>query len=210
MQDDQKKMAILGILVIVIIGVGAFQMMPQEPDIPASSTASKKWVPKGEEAAKADVKPVRNPSVIAPLARRDPFDAPAGADIDGEAPKPVVVNPPAMPNREITGMNPFPVDVDPLPGTTMDGSTSTVGNGTRTAAVPPAPAPTFTYTLSGVIIGRHSAAVFKDLQGNQVLIAEGAKIDSDSTLIQVRPGGVTVDVRGTELRVVIQGDKDAK
>ena len=219
MQDDKKKMLVLVILVIAILGVGAFQLMPQEPERAAPST-SKKWAPPEEkEGVEAKVTPVRNPSVMAPLSKRDPFDVPAGFDIDGPVVNPANERPTPNPRR-VSSMDepirPFPVGVDPLPGTQLgreEMPSAIRGNGkpgpTTDSVVKP-PEPTFDYSLSGVIVGRTSAAVLKDAQGNQRLVTEGSKIDAHSTLLEVRPNGVTVELNGKKLQIGIQGDKDVK
>ncbi len=224
--DDKKKAMILGALALVMVGVGAFQMMPQ--DAPPSEKGA--WKPPVEEAAtiqgeKKD--PVRNPAVVATLPRRDPFDMP-----DAAAPVPVAQSRPApaarpvqtsqfrpRPPRRMGGrlsggfsvpdfgeLPPATVSVEPVqPATTVAANAAPVQ-----AETPKAPEPTFDYDLSGVIVGRKSAVVLRDKNGNQKLVTAGSSIDGDATLVEVRQGAAIVKHRGKTLRIEMKGDKDAK
>lgn len=218
MQDDKKKMTVLGVLVLAIIGVGAFQMMPQAPEVPAGET-HKKWAPP-EDSVSAKMTVIPNPSVMYPLGKRDPFDVPPGADPDSAPPTPTPTQASSVRSTEmpptIGSALPHPFGQFPsLPNTAIE----TGGGSTDTVAIQPEPPkkvdppkpvePVFNYTLSGVIVGQRPAAVLRDAQGQQRLIAEGTKIDADATLVQVRPHGVTVEIGGKQIRMEIQGNKDA-
>lgn len=218
MQDDKKKMTVLGVLVIAIIGVGAFQMMPQGADVPPAEP-HKKWVPPADDVS-AKVTIIPNPSVMTPLSKRDPFDVPPGADPDAAPPvetKPEPSRTKEMPPTLGSG-SPQPFGQFPsLPNAGIDNGTTNRAAGVEVIKTepikppdPPKPVePVFNYTLSGVIVGRQPAAVLRDAQGRQQLITEGSKIDADATLVKVRPNGVTIEVGGKQIRMEIQGKKDA-
>ncbi|MGV3618030.1 MAG: type II secretion system protein N [Fimbriimonas sp.] len=229
---------VLAALGVVILGVGAFQMMPQ--DAPAPAPKASGWKPPVAEAPK--VEPARNPTVVASLARRDPFDVPdyakektPGEKTIPEVPiKPGVLPAPRFdegvpaeskrrpgrrPNRRLSGRLPesgfTAEDYAPLPDTELkvEPVRPPAGDGKPSTPAPEAvkpPEPTFDYTLNGVIMGRRPAAVLRDKQGNQRLVTAGGMIDGEATLIEVRPGAAIVDVRGKRLRIELKGDTDAK
>jgi hypothetical protein len=227
MQDEQKKLMILAALGVVILGVGAFQLMPSDSPKPTGPQPSG-WKPPvtSEKTEEKAAEPAPNPQVVAALPRRDPFDVPdyAMPPVPGTGtpitPAPLPAprfsgRPPrsSRPPRRMTGrlgMGDFGRDVPSLPeaGFKVEPVRPTVdSNVAVTKTEPPKPPePTFDYTLSGVIVGRRPAAVLRDKQGNQRLVAAGGMIDGEATLVEVRPGAVVVDVRGKRLRIELKGD----
>ena len=235
MLDDKQKLMVLGALGVVILGIGAFQLMPQGPDAPAGPKPSGWKPPAAAEAAKPE--PPKNPAVVATLPRRDPFDVPDEFRPPEQMPDPVAptIDPLKTPELPKPGGNPQRRGTRPRPsylsgrlpatpfGNEEPGELPAPGNlkveqekpNVTQQTVPPVeppkpPEPTFEYTLSGVIVGRRSAAVLRDKQGNQRLVTVGGMIDGEATLIEVRPGMAIVDVRGKRMRIEVKGDSNAK
>lgn len=236
MPDEKQKLMVLGVLGVVVLGIGAFQLMPSGPSTPAGPKPSG-WKPPVAVEQKGP-EPVKNPTVVAMLPRRDPFDVPdeyrakdqipetVTPAIDStrtpELPKPVESS--ERPRRRRPGslrgrlpLDPFGEDEGPeqLPAASNLKVEREKTNSNAATTVPPVeppkpPEPTFDYTLSGVIVGRRSAAVLRDKQGNQRLVTAGGMIDGEATLIEVRPGAAIVDVRGKRMRLEVQGDSNAK
>lgn len=236
MLDDKQKIVILGVLGVLVLGIGAFQLMPQGPAVPEGPKKSGWKPPVEREETKLEAP--KNPTVVASLARRDPFDVPdyAKPKVPGTndvAPPVEKVEKPSssfrpdrrgrrspkgMLGRLRPGSNPFDdegtsalpdpdeLKVEPARPVVDKNSTPTVAP----VEPPKPPEPTFDYTLSGVIVGRRSAAVLRDKQGNQRLVTAGGMIDGEATLIEVRQGSAIVDVRGKRMRIEVKGDTDAK
>ena len=233
MQDDKKKLTVLATLGVLLLGLGAFTLMPQGSSAPPGPQKSG-WKPP-EEPKEEAVEPPRNPTVVAALPRRDPFEIPGYArekepPPQNVAPEPEKANQIPSPNyqgrrrpRGLGGrLNIGSIGEefgDPLPptGNQVEPARPNVGgpdSGTEPTVAkvetPPPPEPTFDYSLNGVILGRRPAAVLRDKQGNQRLVTVGGMIDGDSTLIEVRQGAAIVDVRGKRRRIELNGDSDAK
>lgn len=231
MLDEKQKIVVVAVLGVLVLGIGAFQLMPQGPAVPEGPRKSAWKPPVDKEETKLEAP--RNPTVVGLLARRDPFDVPdyAKPKVPGTnepvAPpeKPSSLFKPDRPRRRPGRMdgrlrldNPFADDgasslpdpdqmkVEPTKPPVDKNSTPTVAP----VEPPKPPEPTFDYTLSGVIVGRRSAAVLRDKQGNQRLVTVGGMIDGEATLIEVRQGSAIVDVRGKRMRIEVKGDTDAK
>ncbi|MHB8637250.1 MAG: hypothetical protein ACYC96_12345 [Fimbriimonadaceae bacterium] len=195
MKDDKKKLAIVGVLGFIIVGVGAFQFMGGSSNTPAKKPSATK------SAAGADIKDantVKNPEYAMALPERDPFKAPedsGSADLTVKPPLPPAKRLPQPPHmRGEFGANTM------LPN---------AGGGT----IPPlfvAPTqPTFGFRLSGLISGRHPAAVFTDASGAQRLVPLHGSLDGDTQLVAVQKGRAVVSYRGKHLRLSLGGTPDA-
>jgi hypothetical protein len=235
MLDDKQKIMVLGALGVAVLGIGAFQLMPSGPETPPGPKSSG-WKPPVTATETAAPEPPKNPTVVSMLPRRDPFGVPnefkpRELQADSVAPTIDPLKTPELPKpsfdpgrrgRRKPGsmkgrlpINPF-ADEDPgeLPDAgslKIEKEKPNLTNPTVPPVEPPKPPePTFDYTLSGVIIGRRSAAVLRDTQGNQRLVTTGGMIDGEATLIEVKPGLAIVDVRGKRMRIEVKGDTDAK
>jgi hypothetical protein len=205
MQGDRKKTMILGILFLVIVAVGAFQLRPSAP--PPAAKSKPVIDLKIAEQAK-DATPAPNPD-LPPFAERDPFDIPADSvaatkvvpQATAQQASPIVVQP-----KSLGGMIP-PMSITGARLTKETGSTtgaSALGNAAAK------PEPTMNWHLAGVVSGAHSLAVLADATGNQRLIRVGSAIDPDSHLVSVGKGSATILFRGKTLRLLITGDPNAK
>jgi hypothetical protein len=215
MQDDKKKITVLAVLVILIIGVGVFQITrgsSPAPEAAAGDTAETSEAASDGAALTASEggAPAGPRFALASLPQRNPFKpgrlAPAPTPTPTPQPQPQPL-PPAQPERQprpprVNGNLPQqslpPFQVEGLPA--LPGDSGTV-------LVPTAPPePVFAFTLNGVIVGERSAAVFRDSEGNQRLVSVGGSIDGDSQLIAVQKGSATVRFRGKTLRLTMGGN----
>lgn len=200
MQDDKKKLGVLVVLVVLMLGIGAFSMIPQSTPAPSSSSSG--WKPPvTEDTSKG--KRLPNPAVAPALVRRDPFNVPP----EGIPPDPNKVQTPNPTPQPLKGN--FPNIPGPLPGPDIQirplnpkGEPTPAGN----SAPPKVEEKPLDYTLRGVILGRQPAGVFADKQGNQRLVVQGGQLDADTLLIEVRPQEAVVKYRGRKVRIPMQGD----
>jgi hypothetical protein len=72
------------------------------------------------------------------------------------------------------------------------------------------PEPPFGYSVSGVIVGQHPAAVFTDAQGNQRLVQLGGSLDAETKVIGIEKGKVTVKHGSKTLRFEMGGNPNGK
>ncbi|HWD41830.1 MAG TPA: hypothetical protein VG944_23520 [Fimbriimonas sp.] len=212
MNDEKKKLAIVGALVAVMACVGAFQLLggkkaPPPPPVTETpkpttvatakkpATAPKETNPDGTPAA------VPNPEVANDLPVRDPFKPPPGALPPSPPPGGI---PPMKSNFHppITrGPKPFPTGLGPGP---LPGNFGGPGGTVITPTVP-AEHP-FGYRLVGEIGGERPAALFEDSAGNQKLVGLGSRIDGDTTLKSMGKESVIIEFRGgKKLRVSMGG-----
>lgn len=213
MNEDKKKAVVLGVLVVVMLGVGAFTFIGKPKPAPVSSTDTSNEnsdegtvIAEGESTEEGNADPVTalNNIGLSAYSARDPFETPAGAKV--ETTPPVQNTPPPKvatntPSPMAGGNRPFnPLDGwdGPLPtGTTSAGNGSIPG---PNAAVELKPR----YRVMGVIVGAKSMAVFEDSDGNQKLVSVGGAVDGDTKVTAIERGKVTVSHRGKQQTLVIQ------
>lgn len=258
MPAEKKKLLILGILAMVILGVGAFSLKGHGPatapkaaasaghhrhhnsaesSAPATGTntgletTAAKPAPSSGPVNEADggkpgnmtasAAPAMTPSsaginggtvASAPVTEqdfpeRDPFD---GRKYTPDDTKPAPQTPPpapkpttSQPSKSLGRIPPMPVAIDTSGKLPAAGSDKLPGLGDK------APAPKvddFEYTVSGVITGDRSAAVFVDSKGNQRLISLGGSIDGDATVVGISQSKVTVEVHGKKRTLSVGAD----
>jgi hypothetical protein len=189
--DEKKKLMVLGGLFVVLIGVGVFVMRPKGED---PQPAPKEETTAADLTEKLPIEQgTRTPGLTA-MGERDPFSVPLTPAtitprITGNAGK---LTPPKVKiNGSIT-------DLPPQGGGIAKNGEGMDPNKVVTPAIPP-----FTYTVSGVVIGRKPAAVFKDAQGNQKLISQGSKLDEDTKVESINLRFVAVSYHGKPLKVPV-------
>ena len=159
MQDEQKKLLIVGLLFVVMLGVGVFQFQKLSPaPQSAPSTSSSHHVLPTNDATKVATSPLLNPPA---LAERDPFAPPvkfAGLAPAGAEPQPI-----AKLDRP----------VEPMKGDVLPAAMSTTAlvpdpksagpQSVPAAASQPKPpvVPPFSYRLTGVMLGAKPLAFEK-------------------------------------------------
>jgi hypothetical protein len=205
MKNDKKKIAIVAALAVVIVAVGAFQLVGSSSAKPVAATKTES---KGAEAEKAPARPKDQrevpQSILAmaggPLSQRDPFQPPTG--FGDERTKAMQAN-----NSFASGPANPPAPVRTGGGRTGGGSVAPLdplpsgmgGPSGPMALSPSAPlrAPgEFAYQVKGVIVGERPMAVFEDDNGNQRLVPLGGSVDGDSKVVGIEKGRVTVRHKG--------------
>lgn len=212
MKDDKKKLVVLGVLVAVMLGVGAFTFMgggSSTPPVVADATgqANQTEVIKvgatGETSlngAKGDAELPKNPLYAADLPQRDPFVTTlAGAQSNSGTPAPPVISRPTRQPRAPRGGTIAPYSP-------MTGELPAAGGPITISQTGPDPNQ-FGYTVSGVITGGGKpAAVFTDSSGNQRLVPVGGSLDGDSKVVAIDRGNVTIEHRGKKQRLSLGGN----
>ena len=207
MDPEKKKLVAVGALVVAILGIGAFQFLGSppalEPVVQKKASEEKKDDPKA-------VKPAKNPMYASALGVRDPFQ-PASFSIVAEPEPATPVNPapsnsaPVASTGKISWLPPglggsFPTG--PTPGGMIPAG---VGEPlVQAPALPIVPAkPRFGFSLTGVVVGEQSLAVFRDAKGGERMIPVGGTLDSTTRLISVREGEATVRFHGETLTLIL-------
>ncbi len=192
--DDKKKLAIVGVLAAIVVGIGAFSFLGGGSKSPAKAAVAPPS--KKDAVAAPETKGVPNPEFAAKLPERDPFKS--SGDVAPVTPAPTQPKQQSAPPPPHMRGN-FASAADVLPN----------ANAPLTVALP---APVFSYRLAGLILGRHPAAVFMDTadkSASQRLIPIGGSIDGDTQLISVNKGLAVVSFRGKKLRLTLGGTPDA-
>jgi len=183
MTKQKKQMIVIGVLLLAVLAVGAFQFMGPKPKPVAADDADKAKEDQTLVAVNT-IDPVAAAIDVLlnqPGSPRDPF-VPQAVLIDPEPvrqPHEVIVRP----DTEITG-GPGPWN----PGGPGGPVTGPIGT-----EVIPDSAP---FTLRGVMIGRKNLAVIELAGGRQILVAEGEKFGTDSTVLAVSENEVVIKVNG--------------
>jgi len=196
--QDKKKLAIVGVLALVIVAVGAFQFLGGGSKPPAT-TAPAPSGPKPADTSKAVAKNDNlNPFSGTSLPQRDPFHAGTLEPVDPNAPA-TTTKPVTMPHE--------PPKFNMNGG--MHGTLPPAGGNTQLAPMKVAE-PTFGYQLMGVLTGPTPVAVFQDSSGNQRLVKEGGSVDGDSRVTHIADGTVTVQFHDKTLRLKPGGNPSGK
>lgn len=219
MKDDKKKLMIVGILFVVILGVGVFQFTAGSAPAPAAQAvtpenAEKVYKEAGlDEKAKeveAELKGEGDPMqklYAMGMPARDPFQQTA-ANL-APKPEPAKAQPQPQPQaprsaRRSGGGN----GVTLPPFSPMQGSLPNVNVNPNGAGLPNVPnlVPEPGYTVSGVIRGPKNQAVITDSQGNQRLVTEGQSLDGDTKVVAIRDGAVVVQRKGKKETLNVGGN----
>lgn len=222
--DDKKKIAILGALFVVMIGVGAFQFTRSSAPEPVAETKVEKSTSeagetpkktegehnestsedetKGEENASGTAEEV-DPALVAAarLNPRDPFDGTAW-DVNYKATQQAAAQAAAAnAPKPISKPAPRPRPMGgsgfkPLP-IGEAGALPMPEGGTAPVAGNKLPSiDDFPYTVAGTMLGDRPCVVFTDASGKQKLVGAGGAIDGDSRVVSISKGLVTVNHRG--------------
>lgn len=224
MKDDKKKFIVLGALVAVILGVGAFSFLGGGSTPPPAAEASKTDKAKeGDKVAKVDAdgnpivdgdgaEPPKNPLYAMDLPQRDPFAEGSlanekgipGLPDPGRGPQTAPTPAPSRPVRKSGGGR--SMEIPPYRPGGLTGQLPGVGSGT-VSIDPTAPdTSSFSYSLSGTMNGAKKVAVFTDTNGNQRMVPEGGSLDGDSKVVAIDKGSVTIEHRGKKQRVSLGGN----
>ncbi len=204
-------MMVMGALALMIVCVGAFQMMGGSP--PAPAPVAKKEKPVDKKNSTSEDKPkVANPDQARPLPKRDPF-APSEFALLANS------DPVIKPTTDVEGAK--GPKTKPGPGMSSDGPGPLPDTGSEewvpggkikgdiNVPVLPPP-PKFSYALIGLVSGKYPAAVFADSSGNQKLVEVGDSIDASSTLVAVDGNKVKVKFHDQTLVLTVGGNPHEK
>ncbi len=200
MNQDKKKLIVIGSLVMVICAVGAFTMM--------GGGGSGKATTSGKTTKKTDTKVADNTAPPVDKAQqaidkiltsfnaygssesRDPFATPAGAVKPVDPPKNdnTVKQPTARPPRTS-----FPrPDFGSLPPVNPG-----IGANLPTQIVP-------RFKVKGVLVGARPIVVVEDSNGNQRLVPEGGQLDPTTRVTSIEKGQITVNENGKSKTLPIE------
>lgn len=184
--NDQKKLLVLSVLGILLLGVGAFQMaggggsapVPVQKKTEASAPEKSPDELAKEEEANL---PGQDGLVVGVLAPRDPFVPQAGPDAGkptGAAASPVAqANAPALPDPK-----PMEAPNPPMPGeVTLTAPGQPQGSD---AVAPSEPIPP-SYLLTGVITGDRDVAVLRSSEGKDRTVVVGDVLATGEKVISI-------------------------
>ncbi len=205
MNPEKKKIAVMGALFVVVLGVGGFQFMNASSAPPPAPTKPKEAKP--EENVDPNKRPPLNAG-LPPLSQRDPFIQAAFVSDGTEQPTPPPTPQPEKKPVQATHGQPK-LGFDPKgpfgsePGEPLPNPKD---------SIPPMPVdkPTFGYSLVGVVEGAHPAAVFDDGKGNQQLVEVGQSIGPNAKILTIYRGKVRVKFNAETLTFNVGGNPNAK
>jgi len=204
---DKKKLIIVGVLVFLICGIGAFQLVgSSEPGSPAPKSEAKKPAEETTTVTEEHSSSDQLQQIVArSLPQRDPF-APATLPSDSA---PVTEKPSPEPAPSLTyrprkrssgSVPPLSPMVGQLPDPT--GEAGAIGIEPGKPLRQPGE---FAYQVNGVVLGSRPAVVLQDDNGNQRLVPVGGSVDKDSRVVGVERGKVTVQHKGKKLTLSMGG-----
>jgi hypothetical protein len=198
MTKEKKQYVILGVLGVVVLGVGAFQLTGMnKPSAAASSvdvgssTANQSAVDpelnglrsgNGTEVAanteEADFNERLKEILKATTRKRDPFSPVDEEDFIKADEKKLPPRPPR--GAQVNALNPLQGEVPLVPGG-FDGS-----------SLPSNIQPVPEYKLKGVLLGNQKLAVLENADGQQKLVPVGGSLDGDTVVSSIEKGKVTI------------------
>jgi hypothetical protein len=204
MNREKKQLVVVGVLVVLVLSVGAFQFTRKDPP-PPPSTKTEKAKAK-DKVAEIDEQKVKYPELMA-MQPKDPF-AIASFVAGSNPPEPT---PPVQPNPTVGGTKvpKAAKEFNPIPPGDI---TWNPGGVKPTGEIKPEepPKPVFGYSLVGIVEGSHPMAVFEDGKGNQRLVETGQSVGSSATVLSISRGKVRVKFNEETLVLNVGGNPNAK
>jgi hypothetical protein len=209
MTKDKKQLAVVGVLVVAVLGIGAFQFLGAKPspEPAAKKESTKKGAIVADATEKADPMDLYIEKLIASSSTpRDPF-SPQAVLIDEpeDTENSTTVAPPKndpgnMPRPEIDPGN-WPLGPGTGPGTTAPGAgIEVVPDGDRLNGQP--------FALRGIMIGRTKKLCMLELSdGRQTLVLEGQSFGTnmESTVVRIAENYIVLRHLGTERTLGLNG-----
>lgn len=201
MNKDNKKIIVVGALVMVLCAVGAFTMLGGggSSAAPAKATATttgskdtKDAQPKVDPAQAAINNLIGNMSGYGSSENRDPFAVPAGAKKAVEAPPIPPVQAPAPEKAHRSTPPPRFDNGKPWGQTPLDPAKQL-----PTQIVP-------RFRVKGVLVGQKSVVVIEDSNGNQRLVPQGGQLDPTTRVTSIEKGQITVNENGKSKTLPIE------
>jgi hypothetical protein len=206
MNNDKRKLAILGVLIAGILGIGAWQFSSalRQPERKSKSSSSSAAAAKPQQ--KTQPQPIAELDRIG-LMKRNPFQPSALPDMTPTT-STTTTTPPSNPPRSNGSSRIAPQIDTKLPPFQLPGD-PTAGTGTPGVSVDPSTVlrspDEFAYSLIGVLEGPRPMAVFKDDSGKQHLARVGENISAKSKLVGIQNGKVTVQHNGKTITLTVGG-----
>ena len=212
MKKDNKKIIVVGALVMVLCAVGAFTLLGGgggSAPAPTAKTATTKGDPKVDDTKpKIDPAQAKIDAIIRNYGNynagsggsRDPFAIPSGAKtaLDEGPKQPPVVQAPQPQGEKPTPRPPrFPGGEKGIKPWEMGGP---LPNGGSTAPAQIVPR----YKVKGVLVGSKPVVVVEDSNGNQRLIAQGGQLDPTTRVTSIEKGQITVNENGKSKTLPIE------
>jgi type II secretory pathway pseudopilin PulG len=198
MADDKKKVAILGVLVVGLLAVGAYQFVgsgPAEKKPAKKDTQAQQQESSAQnevQAAAGQEDPMRHYFALG-LKPRNPFQPAALPDTN---PNPEtetnnrIIHAPPEPKPQPRVSTPYSNQVPPwnptIPGVTAEGSATT----------PVTPTNEFSYVLIGIVEGPSPVAVFQTGDGAQKMVRVGEYVGEDTKVVRIQNGSVVLQSNG--------------
>jgi hypothetical protein len=210
--DEKKKLIVIGALTVVMLGIGAFQIVKGSSHAPAAAPAAVATTAASASNSNATSTTNKDDSQAAQQAN----DLVKGSYPAHDPFKPLV-DANAVPASQVAAQNnlqtppasklvrapkgeafpAFPISKEgQLPGASAQGGV--------TAPIKP-PAPEYGYALAGIIMGRKPAAVFVDSQGGQHLVQLGGSLDGDTRLVDLDRGHAVLRVKDQTKTLTLGG-----
>ncbi|HEY3781896.1 MAG TPA: hypothetical protein VGL56_12490 [Fimbriimonadaceae bacterium] len=218
MSAEKKKLFIVGLLAFIVLCVGVFQFTGGSKKEAAAKPGTKApktlaaTQPSGstEALANAQGHPPTGANVIVPgastvaaaepdLAERDPFDGQKYLPTDEHA-KSAATAPAAAPHAKA------PHNIMPVTPFNDGNALPPPGGKINLNSLTQQPKDVFEYTVSGVVTGERSAAIFQDSKGNQRLIQLGGSLDGDTKVVSIDGSKVTVSHHGKNITLTVGAD----
>ena len=198
MNREKKQFVVIGVLVALVLGVGAFQFTRQN-EAPAPLPKNEKAVAK-TDVGTAKISPLKYPELM-PLHPKDPFET-APFIAGSKAPEPVSKAPVSVPGSALNKPSRTAVEGTLPRDFRFDGPL--VAGGKPEPLAPPKQV--FGYTLIGITEGAHPTAVFDDGKGNQQLVEAGQGIGPSATVLSISRGRVRVKFNEETLTFNVGGN----
>ena len=207
MNREKKQMIVVGVLVALVLSVGAFQFTRKDP-VPVAQPKVVKPEPTKPGDKDFKMVPLKYPELI-PLAVKDPFETASFA----AGPKPIET-PPVETKTQVPGTAITKPTRDKLtklpPSGDFAGDKTFTSSGIGEVKPQEVPEPIFGYTLIGIVEGAYPAAVFEDGKGNQQLVEVGQGIGPSATILSISRGKVRVQFNARTLNLNVGGNPNAK
>jgi hypothetical protein len=219
--NEKKKLIVVGALGVAVLAIGAFQFSGMfgggeeeatSEKVAESKTEDGSEVLTQEEATRQELVAM----ISGPLPPRDPFEDLTEPVVE-EEPEPEVEptpaptrsqpaprrnttpRPPSVPGNSSPSLTPFRFDPNGDGGFGIEGP-----DGETSLPAPRGPQ----NNLKGVVVGKRSAAVFEDEQGNQRLVPLGGSLDGDTEVVSIEKDKVTIRENGkTKTLTIEEGSK---
>ena len=218
MKDDKKKLVVIGALVAVLLGVGAFTFLGGEsapapvatetskPTAEPSETKITQVDENGAPVVAEEATPPKNPLYAMELPQRDPFQASMSSADPYQQPARKPLPPVSRPTGRRSSGGRSGGDYTIPPYQPLSGSLPAAGGSVTLTQTGPDPSE-FGYSVSGTMTGgKRPVAVFTDSNGNQRMVPVGGSLDGDSRVVAVEKGSVTIEHRGKKQRLSLGGN----